>query len=1166
MTQVAGQQVDTRRFALRETAQDLRQMVTDLTVEDFRIEDYRFERDARLGRELLFLLSNNEWARRTTEVIEVGRVRAVDVEVVVDVDPAFIQHEAFRPAGEVLCLPVLALPADRPSRPGRPGGAGGPGRPGGLADKSRWRRPGQVHRDSPDPITSLEVVDAAGARVTKVPQADVHHWLAAALAETLQRQLRRPGKAGRTAADPRDQVVLLAASIRRLLQRTLEGPGPDELVPRPAEAGASGLRRFEGRVRAARAALLDVFGTDLDLPRPVLTSRVMEMLYSLVDTVLVVVSMERASPATSFTVRLPSRKLVRERSPRWRLVPRARLRVDLAVATSHADRLIRLNLPPEVTWAASEDLDRPDVARIEVRTPLPFDQLRTLIDQIVDSDERETWVDRRLAELAMDKVDACLESLRYYQVPVGSGGSDRQVVTGLGDLREALLDVAAEGSSRFQRPRRAVRPPRRALRELWRDGAWLPRRMHRRLIVNVASPDAVQVRAPAIEDFTQRAEPTGASLDLDVTVTDSTVLDSARDTNAINLVLLTAVTALLLWHNLPHPGRVPLNTDVLATILTLFPAIQASRIERPDVTTLAGLLTQPGYWLSLATAVPATLLAATTAVVEESVAVPAAVLALAVQLLLHLLIVQRASGRPAWRPHRTGRGRFVLSTGFAPDHKRFDVLRSTWCRTLTADALKLGRPAHASIVLGADRPGSFADLLRAAQDGEQVLNLLAGFSAGAAGNALTMLVFRDGAARRWRPSRSTLVQPVDLDLARLVPPDPPEWIVEVLIGIPVEQARTMTIAKHPLRTIVGAARDNNFRAVLVQYPAAPPRTSRAGREWMRVRIGVPYRRYDSLNGLRRFLSVLREVRVGGYEMEVQIVPEMPTLGTTETAPEENFYGSASPERLRPVLRAEVETPAPDDDGAVWRPIALCANARVGVVSEALDSLARHRPGLRLAAASSAVVHALSVTFLLCRDPDPKDPDGGRLGQLVVEDLAATDEVVAPIDGRQMPPPSARSKVVRQLPVSVPGPRPRRVPDAPRPGPLLLVQVRAADRPRMVQQLLSSLDVAVRAQGMRLGIAGHDQGLDVWNCLVRVVDGRTLQGRLTVRLPSDHDPARDPARDPADDPAEDLSGGHGWDGVDWARVAGRVHDTAALGHAAVLTLDLLRINRVSRPER
>ena len=46
---------------------DLVAATDDVTVEEFRLVEARVESDARLGRRLLYLLSNTEWVRRTTE-------------------------------------------------------------------------------------------------------------------------------------------------------------------------------------------------------------------------------------------------------------------------------------------------------------------------------------------------------------------------------------------------------------------------------------------------------------------------------------------------------------------------------------------------------------------------------------------------------------------------------------------------------------------------------------------------------------------------------------------------------------------------------------------------------------------------------------------------------------------------------------------------------------------------------------------------------------------------------------------------------------------------------------------------------------------------------------------------------------------------------------------
>ena len=105
--------------------------------------------------------------------------------------------------------------------------------------------------------------------------------------------------------------------------------------------------------------------------------------------------------------------------------------------------------------------------------------------------------------------------------------------------------------------------------------------------------------------------PSGPGLDLEIAVADSTVLDTARDTNLINLGLLVLVTGVLLVRS------ADVDRQTLATVLTLFPAVQAGPIGRPDRSTVRGLLSQPTYLLSLATAMPPLLLAAALATLHE---------------------------------------------------------------------------------------------------------------------------------------------------------------------------------------------------------------------------------------------------------------------------------------------------------------------------------------------------------------------------------------------------------------------------------------------------------------------------------------------------------------------------------------------------------------------
>src|SRR5215213_5724018 len=108
----------------RGLGRELTRELLDVTLEEFRLTESRFESDSRLGRELLYLLSNTGWVRRTTEVVDVSRVEAVETRVVVDVDVSYVAHEALRAVEGPIWLPLIALP-----RPVGPGPAGDPADP-----------------------------------------------------------------------------------------------------------------------------------------------------------------------------------------------------------------------------------------------------------------------------------------------------------------------------------------------------------------------------------------------------------------------------------------------------------------------------------------------------------------------------------------------------------------------------------------------------------------------------------------------------------------------------------------------------------------------------------------------------------------------------------------------------------------------------------------------------------------------------------------------------------------------------------------------------------------------------------------------------------------------------------------------------------------------------
>ena len=189
---------------------ELAGQLVSVTLEEFRLTEARYETDTRLGRELLFLLSNAEWVRRTTEVIDISRVSAAETRLIVDIDTSYIAHEALRTIDGPLWLPLFTLPSavDDPDEP--------------------------EGRASGDPPIGVDITDAQGVRVAGVPQAEVRRQLAAALAETLVRRLARRPPDPAEAADPvrygREHEVLLAAMLTQLLTR----PPDDGRVPAPA--------------------------------------------------------------------------------------------------------------------------------------------------------------------------------------------------------------------------------------------------------------------------------------------------------------------------------------------------------------------------------------------------------------------------------------------------------------------------------------------------------------------------------------------------------------------------------------------------------------------------------------------------------------------------------------------------------------------------------------------------------------------------------------------------------------------------------------------------------------------------------------------------------------------------------------------------------------------
>ena len=211
-------------------AQRLRCIVKQVTTEEFRWQDSHYDRDSRFGRELLFLIANNEWARATSETVNITRSDAVDTSIKIDVDLEQITHEAFRNGANQLWLPLLVLPAPKRGahaerqpevdhehkacRPARAWMSGLFSAVSGLF-KQPLRQTGEA-----DPFATLTVTGAAGDLLAMLPNADVRHRISAAMAEIIVNMaaVRWPGPENERPAADRDQRLVLSAAIYRLLR------------------------------------------------------------------------------------------------------------------------------------------------------------------------------------------------------------------------------------------------------------------------------------------------------------------------------------------------------------------------------------------------------------------------------------------------------------------------------------------------------------------------------------------------------------------------------------------------------------------------------------------------------------------------------------------------------------------------------------------------------------------------------------------------------------------------------------------------------------------------------------------------------------------------------------------------------------------------------------
>jgi hypothetical protein len=228
--------------ALR-TALDLRCMVEKVTLDEFHRQEDRYEHDCSQGRELLFLIANQEWVRGTSAIITIDRADTIETEIKIDIDLRQITHGAFREKTGQLWLPVSVLP---------------------LLEKRRSLEP--------DPFAT--VTDAAGNLLPLMPADDMGNQMSAALAEIIVNMAiaHVPDMPGASAHDQpndgqavslrvasRDRRVFLAAAIYHLLQRgsgqhdaSVASASPVEGTLSPEKVVIKDFEKFRGNAEVVR--------------------------------------------------------------------------------------------------------------------------------------------------------------------------------------------------------------------------------------------------------------------------------------------------------------------------------------------------------------------------------------------------------------------------------------------------------------------------------------------------------------------------------------------------------------------------------------------------------------------------------------------------------------------------------------------------------------------------------------------------------------------------------------------------------------------------------------------------------------------------------------------------------------------------------------------------
>ncbi len=1163
----AGNDKEPQVEALLGVARRLDYMIGQVTPDEFAWQDANYDRDSALGRELLFLIANDGWIRSTSEIIDIARSDAIETAIDIDIDLSRITHEAFRDWSGQMWLPVVVLPPLRQQLP------------------------------DPEPFSTLAVTDASGTQLMTLPRADVRHRLAAALTEIILNVVaaRLPDVSDQAFSASRDHRLVLSAAIYRLLR--------DETVPalllNSNAPMRQELREPLGRLDRARQEVGTVLKIFADLLAGLtpgqlaskaaareLTERAILVLSAFTRSAVVVIPASREQPPTQLTVRLPGRALHLAaatwpdvfgpdatshrrwtRSRAWRrhlrlsnwIFPNASLHLDLLLSSASADRQVRVNLPEGISPDPSLLLIRRAELDVRCEPPVPMRQLSTVTDQLMRADP--DWpapLHQSLADLALAKVNAVAATLRDHSVGAGPAEEalspsrttkeTRAFRASLRCLGLALRQIAARGHSG---------DAYEALALAWAGGSWLDAPMQRRTSTDTISPGVVAARARAIDDVPHRSAAASARMEVRIAVTDSTYYSTARLSGWINSVLMLVE---LVFFPIAHRmglAEQQVSAEVLAFVLTLFSAIQLGRIERPDRSSVRGVLVPSGNPLIVAAILPSVVLAVAIAFSRSLTwVVTWAGVCLALQLswqwltwYLQIRALHRGNADIRSQPQvLAGDDKPESDLLFytdAPNYGYDTVIHgSWWCRT-TAEALMIDHAAFGyliwqhdngqplSTLLDIARPASKQTARQAAQwlyrhsrldqyhetasNGEtgespdsrakspleQPANVLALQRSGTGAQSLNFVVFRDQPEAQLRTALEFTV-PIDLDPSLLTLAEDATSAISVFAGLPGEAE--VNAAGHPITAVTQLATAHGLIVYEIQLPIPAPDVSYAHLEWGRVQLNVTPDGLDHIQVFLASLMSLTATAVVGIQSRADGIPRLLNPLPLRAASAEP--GQAAKNGL-PVRAADLDVVARsrtrhrEDAARTWRLMAVCADWQPGIESRMLAGLG---PDLMLVGMTAVVLYGQSVLLLLCHGSQARaDLGDPRLRRAVVFDQWQSRNELG---------------------------------SAP-PQPLLRVHLRTQDRPGATVAVLDALHKAMQHEFPR-AFSGGDW--NVWYARAVVRDGNTAHVQLTIMLPVSHD--------------TDLEPIYAWEPSDFSRIERRA--------LALLTIRMAESRHYSEP--